>query len=211
MEKIDNLEYERKYQDLGEVFIGGVDEVGRGPLAGPVVCCAIVMPLSSDEIIEGVTDSKKLTEKKRKELSKIIQERAISCSIYSVEPEEIDKINILEAVRLCMSRAVLGLNGIAKTVLVDGVNTKLHEIYEGDGVNFEYIVKGDAKSYTIGCASIVAKVYRDTLMEEYAKTYTEYSFEKHKGYGTKVHIDKIKEIGPCEIHRRTFIKNFWGK
>lgn len=211
MENINNLEYEEKYQSLGEVFIAGVDEVGRGPLAGPVVCCAIVMPLGKDEIIDGVTDSKKLTEKKRKELSKIIKERAISCSIYAIEPEEIDKINILEAVRLCMSRAVLGLNGIAKTVLVDGVNTKLNEICEDKGVKFEYIVKGDAKSYTIGCASIVAKVYRDTLMEEYAKTYPEYSFEKHKGYGTKVHIDKIKEIGPCKIHRRTFIKNFWGK
>ena len=195
----------------GYKLICGVDEAGRGPLAGPVVCCAIVMPLGKEEIIEGVTDSKKLTEKKRKELSKIIKERAISCSIYAIESDEIDKINILEAVRLCMSRAVLGLNGIAKTVLVDGVNTKLHEICEDKGVNFEYIVKGDAKSYTIGCASIVAKVYRDTLMEEYAKIYPEYSFEKHKGYGTKVHIDKIKEIGPCKIHRRTFIKNFWGK
>ena len=129
--------------------------------------------------------------------------------VLVIDPgDEIDKINILQAVRQCMARAVLGLNGIAKTVLVDGNNTHLDEI-TGEEFNYEYLVKGDAKSYTIGCASIVAKVYRDRLMEEYSKEYKEYGFEKHKGYGTKTHIDTIKEIGPCPIHRRTFIKNFW--
>ncbi|MBO7186884.1 MAG: ribonuclease HII, partial [Clostridia bacterium] len=176
--------------------------------AGPVVCCAIVMPLDENEIIEGIDDSKKLTEKKREKLYGEILNKAISCSIYKIEPEEIDRINILQAVRQCMARAVLGLNGIAKTVLVDGNNTHLDEI-TGEEFNYEYLVKGDAKSYTIGCASIVAKVYRDRLMEEYSKEYKEYGFEKHKGYGTKIHIDTIKEIGPCPIHRRTFIKNFW--
>ena len=208
METIDKLEYEKKYITNGETFVAGVDEVGRGPLAGPVVCCAIVMPLDENEIIEGIDDSKKLTEKKREKLYDEILKKAISCSIYKIEPDEIDKINILQAVRQCMARAVLGLNGIAKTVLVDGNNTHLDEI-TGEEFNYEYLVKGDAKSYTIGCASIVAKVYRDRLMEEYSKEYKEYGFEKHKGYGTKIHIDTIKEIGPCPIHRRTFIKNFW--
>ncbi len=197
-----NLEYERKHIQKGLKFIAGVDEVGRGPLAGPVVCCAIIMPL--DDIIEGVTDSKKLSEKKRETLAEIIKEKAIACNIEEVSETQIDQLNILNAVKKCMTDAVNGLAVKPDITLVDGVDTNLP-------INAEYVVKGDLKSYTIGCASIVAKVYRDRLMVEKAKEFPEYGFEKHKGYGTKVHIEKIKEIGPCKLHRRTFIKNFWAE
>ena len=197
---MDNYEYERKYYEQGLTYIAGVDEVGRGPLAGPVVCASVIMP--KDKIIEGVTDSKKLSEKKREALAKQIKEQALSYCIYSIEPSEIDKINILNAVKKCMVQAVKGLTITPDITLVDGVDTGLE-------INAKYITKGDFLSYTIGCASIIAKVYRDNLMVEYAKEFPEYGFEKHKGYGTKVHIDKIKEIGPCKLHRKTFIKNFW--
>ena len=200
MINMDNLSYERKYLEKGLKFIAGVDEVGRGPLAGPVVCCAVIMPL--DDLIEGVTDSKKLTEKKREKLSEIIKEKALSYSIAEIWQDEIDEINILEAVKKCMTNAVEGLKIKPDITLVDGVDTHLR-------INAEYVVKGDLNSYTIGCASIVAKVYRDNLMKEFSKEYPEYGFEKHKGYGTKAHIEKIKEIGPCRLHRKTFIKNFW--
>ncbi len=197
---MDKLLYERKWIDQGCKYVAGVDEVGRGPLAGPVVCAAVIMPL--DDVIEGVEDSKKLSEKKREILAEIIKEKAIAYCIYQVSQEEIDRINILEAVKVCMTRAVEGLSVKPDITLVDGVDTHLP-------INAEYVIKGDANSYTIGCASIIAKVFRDRLMCDYAKTYPEYAFEKHKGYGTKVHIDKIKEIGPCPLHRKTFIKKFW--
>ena len=199
---MDNLEYERKYISQGKKFIAGVDEVGRGPLAGPVVCAAVVMP--ADDIIDGVTDSKKLTAKRREELSALIREKAVAYSVFSVSEKEIDEINILQAVKKCMTGAVNGLKVKPDVVLCDGLNIGLP-------FNAEYIVKGDFKSYTIGCASIVAKVYRDNLMTEYAKVFPEYGFEKHKGYGTKAHTDKIREIGPCSLHRKTFIKNFWAE
>ena len=197
---MDKLAYERKHISNGLNFIAGVDEVGRGPLAGPVVCCAVIMPL--DDIIEGVDDSKKLSEKKRETLAELIKQKAICYCIKEISPEEIDRINILEAVKKCMVQAVQGLEIEPDITLVDGVDTHLP-------INAEYVIKGDMNSYTIGCSSIVAKVYRDNLMKELAKTYTEYGFEKHKGYGTKTHIEKIKEIGPCKLHRKTFIKNFW--
>ena len=197
---MDKLSYERKHIENGLKLVAGVDEVGRGPLAGPVVCCAVIMPL--DEIIEGVDDSKKLSEKKREQLAGIIKEKAIAYSIREISPEEIDKINILEAVKKCMTDAVNTLSIKPDITLVDGVDTHLP-------INAEYVIKGDMNSYTIGCASIVAKVYRDNLMKEMAKEFPEYAFEKHKGYGTKIHIEKIKEIGPCKLHRKTFIKNFW--
>ena len=197
---MDNLVYERKHIESGLKYVAGVDEVGRGPLAGPVVCCAVIMPL--DDLIDGVTDSKKLTEKKREILAEEIKKRAISYCIYQVSEQEIDQINILNAVKKCMVKAVEGLDVKPDITLVDGVDTNLP-------INAEYIVKGDLNSYTIGCASIVAKVFRDRLMVEKANEYPEYGFEKHKGYGTKTHIEKIKEIGPCKLHRKTFIKNFW--
>ena len=201
MENFDNLAYEKKHVTSGLRCVAGVDEVGRGPLAGPVVCCAVIMPY--DNLIDGVTDSKKLTEKKRESLAELIKERAVACCIKEVSEKEIDELNILNAVKKCMTDAVNGLSVKPDITLVDGIDTNL-------AINAEYIVKGDLKSYTIGCASIVAKVYRDNLMKEYAKEFPEYAFEIHKGYGTKVHIEKIKEIGPCPIHRKSFIKNFWG-
>ena len=200
--EIFNLEYETKYLNLGYKYIAGVDEVGRGPLAGPVVCCAVIMPL--DDIIEGVTDSKKLSEKKREQLAKLIKEKAIAYSIFQIEPEEIDQLNILNAVKKCMTKAVESLGVEPDITLVDGVDTNL-------SIKAEYVIKGDLKSYTIGCASILAKVYRDNLMCDYALEFPDYQFEKHKGYGTKTHIEKIKEVGPCKLHRRTFIKNFWDE
>ena len=197
---MDKLVYERKHIDSGAKYVAGVDEVGRGPLAGPVVCCAVIMPL--DDLVEGVDDSKKLTEKKREALFEVIKNKAVAYSICEISQEEIDEINILQAVRKCMTKAVNTLSVRPDVTLVDGVDTNLP-------INAEYLTKGDSKSYTIGCASILAKVYRDRLMSEYAKTYPQYGFEKHKGYGTKTHIETIKEIGPCKLHRKTFIKNFW--
>ena len=135
-------------------------------------------------------------------MAEIIKQKAVAYCIAQIESEEIDQLNILNAVKKCMTNAVNGLNVKPDITLVDGVDTALP-------INAEYLIKGDSKSYSIGCASIVAKVYRDNLMKEYAKEYPEYSFEKHKGYGTKIHIEKIKEIGPCKLHRKTFIKNFW--
>lgn len=199
---MDKLFYERKCHENGYEVVAGVDEVGRGPLAGPVVCCAVIMPL--DDIIEGVDDSKKLSPKVRNALFQKITEKAVALNIFSVSQEEIDEVNILNAVKKCMTQAVEGLSVRPDITLVDGVDTHL-------GINAEYIIKGDQKSYSIACASIVAKVFRDSLMEKYAEEYPEYGFEKHKGYGTKAHIEKIKEIGPCRLHRKTFIKNFWDE
>ncbi len=197
---MDKLSYERKHIENGCKYVAGVDEVGRGPLAGPVVCASVIMPLN--DLIDGVDDSKKLSEKKREKLAEIIKKKAISYSIKEIWQEEIDQINILNAVKKCMTEAVTSLSVKPDVTLVDGVDTALP-------INAEYVVKGDANSYSIGCASILAKVYRDNLMVEFAKEFPEYGFEKHKGYGTKIHIEKIKEIGPCRLHRKTFIKNFW--
>lgn len=197
---MDKLAYEKKLIGRGFKIIAGVDEVGRGPLAGPVVTAAVIMPL--DDLIEGVDDSKKLSEKKREYLAELIKNKALAYSIARIESDEIDEINILEAVKKCMYNAVKSLAIMPDITLVDGVELHLP-------VTAEYVVKGDAASYSIGCASIIAKVFRDNLMKEYAKEYPEYGFEKHKGYGTKKHIETIKEIGPCKLHRKTFIKNFW--
>ena len=195
-----NTDYERKYLSKGYRYVAGVDEVGRGPLAGPVVCAAVIMP--TDDLIDGVKDSKKLSEKKREELDRIIREKAIAYSVFEVSPEEIDEINILNAVKKCMTGAVNGLKITPDITIVDGLDVGLP-------IKAEYVVKGDDLCYTVSCASIIAKVYRDNLMKEYEKEYTGYGFAKNKGYGTKEHIDKIKEIGPCSLHRKTFIKNFW--
>lgn len=199
------LVYERQLLAVGDKYIAGIDEVGRGPLAGPVVCAAVIMPLNDEDIIEGVDDSKKVSAKKREKLAAIIKEKAVCCCICRVEPDEIDRINILEATKKCMSQCIAGLETKPDAVLVDALKIDTH------GAKCVPIIKGDAKSYSIGCASIIAKVYRDALMDEYAKEYPAYMFEKNKGYGTAAHIKAIKETGPCKIHRRSFIKNFWAE
>ena len=195
------LEYETKYVENGYKYIAGVDEVGRGPLAGPVVCASVIMDLSN--IVEGVTDSKKLSEKKRVALYDKIIENATAYSIQEVSPEVIDEINILQATKKCMTDAVNGLKVKPEVLLVDAVKLDVD-------CKTEAIIKGDLLSYTIGAASILAKVYRDRLMKKYAETYKGYGFERNMGYGTKEHIEKLKESGPCPIHRKTFIKNFWA-
>ena len=200
---MDNLIYERQFIAQGKKLVAGVDEVGRGPLAGPVVCAAVIMP--TDVMIEGVTDSKKLSEKKREYLAEKIKEKAVAYKIFEIDQNVIDDINILNAVKKCMEGAVNSLSVKPDAVIVDGLDTGL----KLNAAAVEYVVKGDLKSYNVSCASIIAKVYRDNLMKEYANEFPEYGFEKHKGYGTKEHIDKIREIGPCAIHRKTFIKNFW--
>ena len=197
---MDKLTYEIECIQKGYKFICGIDEVGRGPLAGPVVTCACIMDLT--DLVDGVDDSKKLTEKKREKLFEEIKSKAISYSICEIDHTEIDNINILNATKKCMLNSVNSLDVKPDILLVDAVklNTDIDQIN---------IIKGDAKSYTIACASILAKVHRDRLMKEYAKLYPQYSFEKNAGYGTKAHIEAIKEFGPCKIHRKTFIKNFW--
>ena len=197
---MDKLEYERKLIKDGCKYICGVDEVGRGPLAGPVVCAAVIMPL--DDIIDGVDDSKKVAQKKREVIAGLIAKKAIACNICRVEPEIIDKINILEATKLCMKMAVEGLKVKPDFVLTDGNMTLDIDVPQ------ESIVKGDALSYSIGAASIAAKVYRDKIMDEYAAVYPQYGFEKNKGYGTAEHVKGIKEAGLCAIHRRSFTKKW---
>lgn len=197
---VDKLKYERQLTEKGYKYICGVDEVGRGPLAGPVVCAAVIMPL--DGIIEGIDDSKKLSAKKREKLSAMILQRAVDCRICLIEPEIIDEINILEATRLCMKNAVEGLKVKPDYVLTDGNMTLDISIPQLS------IVKGDFLSYSIGAASIAAKVYRDALMDELDKIYPEYAFAKNKGYGTAAHIKAIKEAGLCPVHRRSFTKKW---
>lgn len=199
---IDKLKFEKELLSKGVKYIAGVDEVGRGPLAGPVVCAAVIMPLEESEIIVGVDDSKKIAEKKRERLAELIKQKAIAYCIFEVGEKEIDEINILEATKKGMREALLGLEIKPDFVLTDGNMTLSIPFPQRS------IVKGDALSYSIGCASILAKVYRDNLMVEYAKTYPVYAFEKNKGYGTAVHINAIKEYGICPIHRKTFTKNF---
>ncbi len=201
-EQVDKLQYEHALLEKGYGLIAGVDEVGRGPLAGPVVCAAVIMPLEEGKIIEGVDDSKKLSAKKRETLAEKIKETALFYTIIEVDEKRIDEINILEATKEGMKKALLALEQTPDFVLTDG-NMTLDIPFKQMS-----IVKGDALSYSIGAASILAKVYRDNLMDEYAKTYPVYAFEKNKGYGTAVHIAAIKEYGLCPIHRRTFTKNF---
>lgn len=191
--------FDKAYTDENVKYVAGVDEVGRGPLAGPVVCAAVIMPL--DDIVYGIDDSKKLSEKKRETLNAIIREKAIAFSIAEVQPDEIDEINILQATLSCMRKAVDGLKIKPDVLLVDALSPSV-------GCKTVGIIKGDTKSYNIGAASIIAKVYRDNLMRKYADDYPEYAFNKNKGYGTKEHIAALKENGYCKIHRKTFIKNF---
>ena len=198
----EKLSYERALQAQGFELIAGVDEVGRGPLAGPVVCAAVIMPLEAEAIIEGVDDSKKLSEKKREQLAEEIKKRALCYTIVEIDEKTIDEINILQATKLGMKRAIEQLATQPEIVLTDG-NMTIDIAHKQQS-----IIHGDALSYSIGAASIIAKVYRDKLMDEYAKTYPQYAFEKNKGYGTAAHLQGIKEYGICPIHRKTFTKKF---
>ena len=192
------IEYEQNAELKGYKSICGVDEAGRGPLAGPVCAAAVILP--SDTIIDGVNDSKKLSEKKREVLFDVIKETAVSYCIAYASVEEIESINILNATMLAMKRAVEGLDVKADYAMIDG--NKMPQL----DIDGETIVKGDAKSMSIACASILAKVSRDRLLYEYAKEYPQYKFDKHKGYGTAAHIEAILEYGPCPYHRMSFLK-----
>lgn len=196
--------YEKAAENSGFNIICGVDEAGRGPLAGPVCAAAVILP--KDLEIEGLNDSKKLSEKKREQLFNIIIEKAISYCVAYGTLEEIEEKNILNATFLAMNRAIDGLNVKPDFALIDG-----NKIPTGIRVPAAAVVKGDAKSMSIAAASILAKVSRDRLLMEYDKKYPQYQFAKHKGYGTKLHTDLIKEFGPCDIHRLSFLKNILGE
>ena len=199
LEKLKEIENELYLK--GAKRICGIDEAGRGPLAGPVVVAAVIMP--EDSFIEGVNDSKKVSEKKREKLYDEITSSAIAWGVGIIEPQEIDDINILNATKKGVTTALKELIEKPDIILVDaltGIDTL--------GIPYQSIIKGDAKSYSIAAASIIAKVTRDRIMRQWDEIYPEYGFEKHKGYGTKAHIDAIKNIGICPIHRKTFVKNF---
>ena len=198
---MDWLYYEKEAMEKGYRHICGVDEAGRGPLAGPVCAAAVILPEGC--IIEGVNDSKKLTEKKRDALFDVIIETALSCSIAFGTVEEIERDNILQTTMNTMRRAIEGLSVKADYAMIDG--NRLPKL----DIPAEYIVGGDAKSMSVAAASILAKVSRDRLMLEYAKKYPEYGFEKHKGYGTAAHYDAIRQHGVLPIHRMSFLKSFF--
>ena len=195
-----NFEYETAAKNNGYISVCGVDEAGRGPLAGPVCAAAVILP--SDVNIPELNDSKKLSEKKREQLFDVIKNSAISYCVAYASVEEIEELNILGATFLAMERAVNGLSISADFALIDGNQTP-----KGLQIPSQTIVKGDAKSCSISAASILAKVSRDRLMLEYDNEYPQYNFKKHKGYGTKEHTDAIKQYGPCKIHRMSFLKN----
>lgn len=190
--------YERQYGDY--ILVCGIDEAGRGPLAGPVVAGAVILPRDCEILF--LNDSKKLSVKRREELFLEIQEKAVSFAVGAVGPERIDEINILQATYEAMRLAVSQLTNTPQVLLNDAVTIPGLDIPQVP------IIKGDAKSVSIAAGSIMAKVTRDHMMEEYDKLFPEYGFAKHKGYGTAAHIAAIKENGPCAIHRRSFIRNF---
>lgn len=197
-------EEEKIYNNSDIKTICGIDEAGRGPLAGPVVVGAVVLP--RDSFIEGINDSKKISEKKREELYKTITEEAISYGVGIVSQEEIDNINILNATKMGLTMALKELKVKPDLIIVDALN-KIDTL----GIPYISMVKGDAKVYSVAAASIIAKVTRDRIMQEWDAIYPAYGFAKHKGYGTAFHIEAIKENGLCTIHRRTFIKDDWIK
>ena len=200
MDKIDLWEIENS---LNAGVICGVDEAGRGPLAGPVCAAAVILP--EGEIIPGLNDSKKLTDKKRRELFPVIKEKAIAYGIAFATEAEIDEINILQATFLAMKRAIAQLDGKADFALIDGNR-------ETDfGIPCLTVVKGDSRSANIAAASVLAKVTRDLYMEELAEKYPQYGFEIHKGYGTKAHYAALTEHGMCDAHRRSFLRKFYGE
>lgn len=196
MEKVNMLEYENKYYEKGCKLIAGVDEAGRGPLAGPVFAAAVVF--DKDTYIEEINDSKKLSEKKREKLFDVIREKALYYNIVSVDEKEIDRINILNAALKAFELAVTGLEELPDITLIDG--NRCGEF----PTEVETIVKGDSKSMSIAAASILAKVARDRYIVALDEKYPEYNFKKHKGYPTKEHLEAIRKYGPCPIHRRTF-------
>ncbi|WP_448901624.1 ribonuclease HII [Eubacterium sp.] len=202
-EQIDWLKFENEAYENGYTCVCGVDEAGRGPLAGPVFAAAVV--LGRGQVIEGVNDSKKLSEKKREALFDKIKEEALCYSIASVDEKTIDEINILNATFLAMKKVVEGLEIKPDFAMIDGNKTPDLDI------DCEAVVKGDANSVSIAAASILAKVSRDRYMLEMAEKYPEYKFEKHKGYGTKLHYEMLDEFGASEIHRQTFLKTWYAK
>ena len=195
-----DFELEKALIAQGKNYICGVDEAGRGPLAGPVCAAAVILP--EDCVIEGLNDSKKLSEKKREALYDIIIEKAISYSIAFGTLEEIEEYNILEATYIAMNRAIDGLDIKPDHALIDG-----NRVPKGIKVPCDTVVKGDSKSFSIAAASILAKVTRDRLLLQYDELYPEYNFKKHKGYGTKEHYEAINKYGVCKIHRLSFLKN----
>lgn len=190
------LEVEQSYWDQGIELIAGVDEAGRGPLAGPVVAAAVIFPRSL--FIDGVNDSKKLSAKRREVLFHEIYERALSVGVGIVSHEVIDRINIYQASMLAMQKAVEKLHFSPGIILADG------NIFKHESLRYQNIISGDAKSMTIAAASIIAKVTRDSLMREYHEQFPLYGFDRHKGYGTKLHFEALRQHGVCPIHRRSF-------
>ena len=203
MSEVNMWEIETSHFDKGIEIICGVDEAGRGPLAGPVCAAAVILPKGLE--IPGLNDSKKLTDKKRRELLPVIKEQALAYGIAFASHEEIDQINILQATFLAMERALAQLNIRPDLALIDGNRQK------DFGINVETVVKGDSRSANIAAASVLAKVTRDDYMEAMALEYPGYGFEIHKGYGTKAHYEALRNLGPCPIHRMTFLKKFYGK
>lgn len=201
LERCENLKkYEREYEAYAHIC--GIDEVGRGPLAGPVVAGAVILPKDCDILY--INDSKKLSEKKREELYDVIMEKAVAVGLGYSTPERIDEINILQATYEAMRQAIGKLSVKPDLLLNDAVTIPKVDIRQVP------IIKGDAKSISIGAASIVAKVTRDRLMVQYDEVYPEYGFASNKGYGAQIHIDALKKYGPCPIHRKTFITHFCG-
>ena len=196
-------EIEERYYSQGIQLVCGVDEAGRGPLAGPVCAAAVILPAHIS--IPGLNDSKKLTDKKRRELFPIIKENAIAYAIAIADEKEIDKINILQATFLAMERAINQLEVKPQIALIDGNRAK------DFGIPVETIVHGDSLSASIAAASVLAKVTRDDIMLQMAEMYPAYGFDVHKGYGTKAHYDALREFGPCPIHRMTFLRKFYGE
>lgn len=203
MTQTDMWTYEDKYYSQGIQLVCGVDEAGRGPLAGPVCAAAVILPAHIN--IPGLNDSKKLSDKRRRELFPVIVEHALSYGIAFAGEKEIDDINILQATFLAMERAINQLNIRPDVVLIDGNRQK------DFGLPAETVVHGDSLSASIAAASILAKVTRDDWMLKASETYPEYSFEVHKGYGTKAHYEALKAHGPCKIHRMSFLKKLYGE
>jgi len=195
------LEENKLYEDEKIQYICGIDEAGRGPLAGPVVVGAVILP--KDSFIEGVKDSKKISEKKRERIYEEITKEAVSYSVGIVDQNKIDEINILNSTKLALKMAIEGLKTKPDIIMVDALTN-----IDTCGIPYISVVKGDAKNYSIAAASIIAKVTRDRMMYEFDKKYPIYGFAKHKGYGTVQHIAILKQEGPCILHRRSFIKNF---